>query len=193
MSFGGAPKCGRCGKSVYFAEEAIACGKKWHKSCLLCKNCNKRLDSTTCTDHDGEIYCKSCHGKLFGPKGYGFAGGSSGLSMDTGKANEVTRDNVPRGLDQARVPHMLGDAGPTSKFGGADKCPKCGRSVYKAEEVLAAGRAYHKSCFTCLSCNKSLDSVTVTNQREDIYCKACYNKNFGPKGFGFGAAMQRTT
>lgn len=54
-------------------------------------SCNKGLDSTNCTDHHDNVYCKNCHGKLFGPKGYGFAAGASGLSMDTGNPNEVTK------------------------------------------------------------------------------------------------------
>lgn len=58
---------------------------------VLSGNCNKLLDSTTCTEHDGDAFCKSCYGKLFGPKGYGFAGGSSGLSMDTGNPHQQTR------------------------------------------------------------------------------------------------------
>ena len=28
--------CPKCGKAVYFAEETIAIGKKWHKMCLKC-------------------------------------------------------------------------------------------------------------------------------------------------------------
>ncbi|KAH3891998.1 hypothetical protein DPMN_016109 [Dreissena polymorpha] len=53
--------------------------------------CNKLLDSYTCTNHEDEVFCKACYSKKFGPKGYGFAGGASGLSMDTGTPFEVTR------------------------------------------------------------------------------------------------------
>ena len=30
------PKCSRCRKTVYFAEEVVACRRKWHKMCLKC-------------------------------------------------------------------------------------------------------------------------------------------------------------
>ena len=51
---------------------------------LLSGVCNKMLDSTTCAEHDGKVYCKNCHGKKFGPKGYGFGGGAGALSTETG-------------------------------------------------------------------------------------------------------------
>ena len=40
------------------------------------------------------------------------------------------------------------------KWGGADLCPRCGKPVFIAELMRAAGKAWHKSCFTCLICNK---------------------------------------
>ncbi|XP_039745554.1 muscle LIM protein 1 isoform X5 [Pararge aegeria] len=78
------PKCPKCGKSVYAAEERVAGGLKWHKMCFKCGLCQKLLDSTNCTEHEGELFCKMCHARKFGPKGYGFGGGAGCLSMDSG-------------------------------------------------------------------------------------------------------------
>ena len=44
-----------------------------------------------------------------------------------------------------------------SRFGGGAKCPVCNKTVYMAEEVVAAGQKYHKMCFKCSKCNKMLD------------------------------------
>ena len=50
-------------------------------------SCKKRLDSTTCAEHDRALYCKTCYGRLFGPKGVGFGSGAGILSMDSGAQN----------------------------------------------------------------------------------------------------------
>lgn len=185
---GGGDACPRCNKMVYFAEEARAVGKKWHKMCLSCNNCGKMLDSTTCSDHEGEVFCKACHSKMFGPKGYGFAGGASGLSMDTGKYGEITRENVSA-YSQAQAAPLLENG---SKIGSGDMCAVCGQLVYFAEKVTGANQIFHKSCFRCSLCNQWLDSHSLAHREGYLYCKSCYGKNFGPKGFGFGLAMQHT-
>jgi len=68
--------CPRCGKKVYFAEEVKALNKKFHRLCFKCGNCNKMLEPGRCSTHENDLYCNSCYGRKFGPKGYGFAGGA---------------------------------------------------------------------------------------------------------------------
>lgn len=53
--------------------------QSWHKSCFRCAKCGKGLESTTLADKDGEIYCKGCYAKNFGPKGFGFGQGAGAL------------------------------------------------------------------------------------------------------------------
>lgn len=53
------------------------------KYCVfLIVSCRKGLDSTTVAAHESEIYCKSCYGKKYGPKGYGYGQGAGALSSD---------------------------------------------------------------------------------------------------------------
>jgi hypothetical protein len=67
--YGGGDKCPRCNKTVYFAEAREGPNNiKYHKMCFKCVVCSKVVDSTF-TERQGEIYCKSCYGKEFGPKG----------------------------------------------------------------------------------------------------------------------------
>ncbi|KAK7039144.1 hypothetical protein VNI00_010048 [Paramarasmius palmivorus] len=67
--FGGTPICPRCSKSVYAAEQVMGPGRKlYHKPCLACTSCNKRLDSYTLLEHDQQPYCKPCHSRNFGTR-----------------------------------------------------------------------------------------------------------------------------
>lgn len=85
-SYGGADACPRCGGRVYAAEKIVGAGsvcythtrtlthiwtycyhyhcssiQSWHKACFNCAECNKKLDSTTMSDNEGQIYCKGNH------------------------------------------------------------------------------------------------------------------------------------
>ncbi|CAD5220089.1 unnamed protein product [Bursaphelenchus xylophilus] len=66
------------------------------------------------------------------------------------------------------------------------KCPKCGKSVYAAEEKVAGGYKWHKFCFKCNMCNKLLDSTNCCEHEAELYCKQCHGRKYGPKGVGFG-------
>ena len=42
-------------------------------------------------------------------------------------------------------------------------------------------------CFNCNDCKRPLDSVLACDGPDkEIYCKTCYGKRYGPKGFGYG-------
>lgn len=65
-------------------------------------------------------------------------------------------------------------------------CPRCGGVVFAAEEVLAKGRPWHRKCFKCKDCRKTLDSIIACDGPDrDVYCKTCYGKKWGPHGYGF--------
>ncbi|XP_076757462.1 muscle LIM protein Mlp84B isoform X1 [Xylocopa sonorina] len=177
------PKCPKCGKSVYAAEERVAGGLKWHKMCFKCGLCGKLLDSTNCSEHEGELYCKVCHGRKFGPKGYGFGGGAGCLSMDQGEHLKSSED-LARGSNAILEPRAI------AKAPEGEGCPRCGGYVYAAEQMLARGRAYHKSCYSCKACHRSLDSTLHCDGPDrEIYCRACYPKKFGPRGIGHAGVM----
>jgi len=204
-------RCPRCKERVYFAEEHIGMGHHWHKACFTCANskCGKRLDSLTCADHAGEAYCKNCYGKLFGPKGYGFGQGAGVLSMDNGDPNSVVTSNISsyakaqvapllengsNSVRQEAKDHfnsskssMNDSASSGRSYGGTEVCRRCSKAVYMAERMIGAGSAWHKiTCFTCLACKRRLESTSLCEKDGEIYCKTCYGKQWGPKGYGYG-------
>lgn len=55
--------------------------------------------------------------------------------------------------------------------------------MFAAELVLTKGRDWHRKCFKCKDCNKTLDSIIACDGPDkDVYCKTCYGKKWGPHG-----------
>lgn len=81
-----APKgqgCPRCGGVVFAAEQVLSKGREWHRKCYKCHTCKHTLDSiNACDGPDGDVYCRTCYGKQWGPHGYGFANGYGFLQTD---------------------------------------------------------------------------------------------------------------
>ncbi len=58
--------------------------KLLHEYWTLKDSCNKRLESNTLTEHQGELHCRSCYAKHFGPKGYGNGYGLGTMPTENG-------------------------------------------------------------------------------------------------------------
>ncbi|GAA5827755.1 hypothetical protein JCM11251_007658 [Rhodosporidiobolus azoricus] len=96
-AFGSAPTCPRCSKPVYFAEQTLGPGGvAFHKPCLKCTACGRLLEPRLLVDHEGEAYCKPCHGKAFGAKGYGAGGALVGEYAPSPSASSPANSSPSR-------------------------------------------------------------------------------------------------
>lgn len=127
----------------------------WHKKCFNCAECHRPLDSTlACDGPDREVHCRACYARLFGPKGFGF-GHAPTLVCSDGQAPAV-HDPRPSG----------------AKAGPGLGCRRCGYAVYAAEQMISKNGIWHKRCFSCNDCNRSLDSTTLNDgPNGEIYCR----------------------
>uniref|UniRef100_A0A8C4ZS16 Cysteine and glycine-rich protein 3 (cardiac LIM protein) n=1 Tax=Gadus morhua TaxID=8049 RepID=A0A8C4ZS16_GADMO len=166
-NWGGGAKCSACEKTAYHAEEIQCNGRSFHKTCFICMTCRKGLDSTTVAAHESEIYCKSCYGKKYGPKGYGYGGGAGALSSDPPRKDLDLDPKEPPNTSTSTNPSKF-----AQKFGSSDQCPRCSKAVFAAEKIMGAG----KKCvfyigLVCFSVYLSL--LIETNPRFEIH----YRKN----------------
>uniref|UniRef100_A0A1I8HFE3 LIM zinc-binding domain-containing protein n=1 Tax=Macrostomum lignano TaxID=282301 RepID=A0A1I8HFE3_9PLAT len=164
-TFGVSPTCPVCQQKVYFAEEVKCLNNSYHKLCLKCSSCSKTLDSSTVNDHNGSIYCRVCYGKNFGPKGYGYA------SEASSRSNRHLLEEPPSPLY------------PPNSAAGGEKCSRCQSTVYFNERVQASGRVFHRSCFKCADCGKPLEAGGESEHKGEVYCRGCYARSYGTKGF----------
>jgi len=63
--------CPNCSKPVYSAEEIAAAGGKYHKSCMRCSTCTKKVENSSYAPHQGKLFCRSCYKIAAGITGFG--------------------------------------------------------------------------------------------------------------------------
>ena len=146
----------------------------------MTEHCKKPLDSTNFNQANGEkIYCTSCYRKYCGPRVYGFV---SGATLPTVADIEVSYKAEPKSLksyhdspslqenhsqsnifraakkyDHSPERRSLGQEKMKRYFSEvsvkpADRCGRCGKQVFFAEEVRMGKKKWHKNCFRCGRC-----------------------------------------
>ncbi|XP_043235044.1 fibrous sheath CABYR-binding protein-like isoform X2 [Amphibalanus amphitrite] len=118
---------------------------------------------------------KECHGKRYTPKGSEHGQRPEALDVAPEPEQEAEPAEVPN-IPEAAIRAPPGEG-----------CPRCGGAVFEAERMKSRFRSYHKPCFNCKACHRILDSTLACDGPDkDVYCKLCYAKKYGPKGYGFG-------
>jgi len=70
----------------------------------------------------------------------------------------------------------------------APQCPACKTSVFPAESFMAADRKpFHKKCVKCKTCSKALNSASLNEHQNQLYCKACYDCCFMSQEYSSGS------
>ncbi|KAF8901562.1 hypothetical protein CPB85DRAFT_1323467 [Mucidula mucida] len=161
------PRCAKCDSPVYAAEQP------YHKPCLACTHCNKRLDSYSLLEHDTEPFCKPCHVKAFAsPSRASFALPTTPIKV------AVTGPAPPLRTPPVR-PFATGS--PRFVAPATPRCAVCDKPVYHAEMVRALNRPYHRPCLRCSSCKSTLDPARLTDHDGVPMCTRCHSKEHGGK------------
>ncbi|CRL08220.1 CLUMA_CG020903, isoform C [Clunio marinus] len=131
-----------------------------------------------------------CYAIKYGSRGYGHNGISSlGLMCD---ARDLEWQwyicLIPHPHNETHAPKTTVVDTASIKATSGQGCPRCGGAVFAAEQMLSKGREWHRKCYKCKDCNKTLDSINACDGPDkDIYCKTCYGKKWGPHGYGFAS------
>lgn len=77
----------------------------------------------------------------------------------------------------------------------SNKCAVCNKTVYPMEKLEANSIVYHKFCFKCTTCNRTVGLGSYAALQGKIYCKPHLKQLFKLKGNydeGFGRAQRKT-
>jgi hypothetical protein len=67
-------------------------------------------------------------------------------------------------------------------FAGGNKCYVCNKTAYEMESLTYDKMTFHKNCFKCLSCKRTISLSAVAMIKSDLYCKTCFLRIFKEKG-----------
>ncbi|GMH16814.1 hypothetical protein Nepgr_018655 [Nepenthes gracilis] len=68
-------------------------------------------------------------------------------------------------------------------FGGTtQKCKACEKTVYLVDELTADGKVFHKSCFRCHHCRRTLKLSNFSSFEGVLYCKPHFDQLFKMTG-----------
>jgi len=184
-----ANNCDECGKIIGIDSKDLSYKEKhWHESCFLCYKCRGSLVDKQFGSKADRIYCGPCYDAQFASRcdacGDVFKAGMKKMEYKSRQWHEKcfvcctckkpigTKSFIPK-------EHDIYCAGCyEDKF--ATKCIKCNK-VIAAGGVTYRNEPWHRECFTCTNCTKSLAGQRFTSRDDKPYCAECFGELFSKR------------
>merc|ERR1711962_350263 len=179
------PQCPSCSRPVFPAEAYMASDRRpFHKQCVKCNTCSKKLAPANINEHGGKLFCMLCYANNFMPQDDLIPARMAMQVLPVGGLYNAIEEEKRRAQEELLRQEMEERA---RNSGG---CPACGNKAEGDDATDVSGVRYHKPCLRCAACgNKADESMTMLlgpreadnvfgKEQLDPYCKYCFAKKF---------------
>jgi len=184
-----ANNCDECSKIIGIDSKDLSYKEKhWHEACFLCAKCRTSLVDKQFGSKADRIYCGSCYDAQFATRCDGcgdvFRAGMKKMEYKTRQWHEKcfvcctcknpigTKSFIPKEHDIYCAKCY------EDKF--ATKCIKCNKVITQGG-VTYRNEPWHRECFTCTHCQKSLAGQRFTSRDDKPYCADCFGELFSKR------------
>jgi len=182
------PKCPICDDGVLLMEKIELNEKAYHKSCFRCCKCKKNLTLGDFRKNNDDLYCAKHYGEIINPF----------LKVEVSKIEKKEDDGEEKEEDggekvdekiykeekidlkkkeEQRQSSPMGNKStgkPLVFKVQSVKCQICEESVYPLEKLEVEKLTFHKTCFRCCKCKKTLSLGNFKKSDNNIYCSTHY-------------------
>lgn len=160
----------------------------WHEKCFKCSDCQTSLVDQPFATTNNKLYCADCHDNNFAARcdkcGHVFRAGMKKYEYMGKQWHEncfccqICRQPIASSSFVPRDQHVICIQCYEQQF--AQRCTKCNGVINKGG-VTYKGTPWHRDCFICAHCSKSLAGEKFTSHEEKPYCADCYSDQFAKK------------
>ncbi|KNC53135.1 uncharacterized protein AMSG_09210 [Thecamonas trahens ATCC 50062] len=142
--------CPACRRRIYSLDvPEVIDGVAFHKNCLECSNCLRKLSRSDVRCHKGALYCARHH--------------RAALRNDP--------DPNPEPATRITTPDPTPTSDPTPTLPEDSVCPACSRSMSARDALLrVSGTEYHRDCAKCADCDQSLSEISARSLDGILLC-----------------------
>ncbi|XP_044752555.1 prickle planar cell polarity protein 3-B isoform X7 [Coccinella septempunctata] len=183
--------CEKCSRTIGIDSKDLSYkDKHWHEACFLCTTCGESLVDKQFGSKGERIYCGRCYDNQFASRCDGcneiFRAGTKKMEYKTRQWHEkcfcCCVCKVPIGTQSfiPREQEIYCAKCYEEKF--ATRCIKCNK-VITSGGVTYKNEPWHRECFTCTNCSKSLAGERFTSREDKPYCAECFGELFAKRCF----------